>query len=255
MTRGGAAPAGTAIVTGAGRGIGAACARALARAGWRVAVNYARSRDAALAVVDDIRRDGGTAVAIEADASRQDEVARLFAETDRLLGPATALVANAGIGGTIAPIGEQTAETLEPLFATNVWGPIYCVGEAVRRMSTRHGGPGGAIVLISSAAARLGGLPGMVAYAASKGAVDSLTVGLARELGADGIRVNAIRPGLIDTDILAHAGGPAFLARAAPTIPIGRAGQPIEIGEAAAWLLSPAASYVHGAILDVSGGR
>jgi NAD(P)-dependent dehydrogenase (short-subunit alcohol dehydrogenase family) len=122
-------------------------------------------------------------------------------------------------------------------------------------MSMRHGGPGGAIVLISSAAARLGGLPGMVAYAASKGAVDSLTVGLARELGPQGIRINAIRPGLIDTDILAPAGGQAFLAQAAPTIPIGRAGQPIEIGEAAAWLLSPAASYVHGAILDVSGGR
>jgi NAD(P)-dependent dehydrogenase (short-subunit alcohol dehydrogenase family) len=150
---------------------------------------------------------------------------------------------------------EQTAATLEPLFATNVWGVMYCVGEATRRMSTRHGGPGGAIVVISSAAARLGGLPGMVAYAASKGAVDSMTVGLAKELGGDGIRINAIRPGLIETDIIAHAGGAAFLERMAPMIPIGRAGQPIEIGEAAAWLLSPAASYVHGAILDVSGGR
>jgi NAD(P)-dependent dehydrogenase (short-subunit alcohol dehydrogenase family) len=243
------------VVTGAGRGIGAACARAAAKAGWKVAVNYANSRDAALAVVADIERDGGVAVAIRADVARQDEVARLFAETDRLLGPVTGLVANAGIGGTIAPIVDQTAATLEPLFATNVWGVMYCVGEATRRMSTRHGGPGGSIVVISSAAARLGGLPGMVAYAASKGAVDSMTVGLAKELGRDGIRVNAIRPGLIDTDIIAHAGGQAFLAQGAPSIPMGRAGQPIEIGEAAAWLLSPAASYVHGAILDVSGGR
>lgn len=246
---------GVLVVTGAGRGIGAACARAAAKAGWKVAVNYARSRDAALAVVADIEREGGVAVAIEADVGRQDEVARLFAETDRLLGPATGLIANAGIGGTIAPIAEQSAATLEPLFATNVWGVMYCVGEATRRMSTRQGGPGGAIVVISSAAARLGGLAGMVAYAASKGAVDSMTVGLAKELGGDGIRINAIRPGLIETDIIAHAGGAAFLERMAPMIPMGRAGQPIEIGEAAAWLLSPAASYVHGAILDVSGGR
>jgi len=232
---------GVLVVTGAGRGIGAACARAAAKAGWKVAVNYANSRDAAHAVVADIERDGGVAVAIRADVARQDEVAALFAETDRLLGPVTGLVANAGIGGTIAPIGEQTAATLEPLFATNVWGVMYCVGEATRRMSTRHGGSGGSIVVIS--------------YAASKGAVDSMTVGLAKELGRDGIRVNAIRPGLIETDIIAHAGGAAFLAQVAPTIPMGRAGQPIEIGEAAAWLLSPAASYVHGAILDVSGGR
>lgn len=246
---------GVLVVTGAGRGIGAACARAAAKAGWKVAVNYARSREAALSVVADIERDGGVAVAIEADVGRQDEVVHLFAETDRLLGPATGLIANAGIGGTIAPIAAQTAATLEPLFATNVWGVMYCVGEATRRMSTRHGGPGGAIVVISSAAARLGGLPGMVAYAASKGAVDSMTVGLAKELGGDGIRINAIRPGLIETDIIAHAGGAAFLERMAPMIPIGRAGQPIEIGEAAVWLLSPAASYVHGAILDVSGGR
>lgn len=246
---------GTAIVTGAGRGIGAACAKALAAAGWKVAVNYARSRDAALAVVADIERAGGVAVAIEADVSRQDEVKRLFADCDRLLGPVTGLVANAGIGGAIAPIGEQTADTLLPLFATNVWGTMWCVGEAAARMSTARGGPGGAIVLISSAAARLGGLPGMVAYASSKGAVDAMTVGLAKELGRDGIRVNAIRPGLIDTDILEPVGGKAFLAQVEATIPMGRAGQPPEIGEAAAWLLSPSASYVHGAILDVSGGR
>lgn len=246
---------GTAIVTGAGRGIGAACAKALAAAGWKVAVNWSRSREAALAVVAEIERAGGRAVAIEADVSRQHEVTRLFDEAERLLGPVTGLVANAGIGGTVAPIAEQTEATLAPLFATNVWGAMYCAGEAATRMSTRRGGAGGAIVLISSAAARLGGLPGMAAYAASKGAVDSLTVGLAKELGRDGIRVNAIRPGIVETDILAHAGGAAFVAQVAPTIPMGRAGQPAEIGEAAAWLLSPAASYVHGAILDVSGGR
>lgn len=243
------------VVTGGSRGIGAACARHAARAGWRVAVNYGRSERAAREVVADIERDGGTAVAIGADVSRADEVARLFEQTDRLLGPVTGLINNAGVGGTIAPVGEQTEASLAPLFATNVYGALYCVGEAARRMSTRCGGRGGAIVNISSAAARLGGIPGMVAYAATKGAVDAMTVGLAKELGREGIRVNAIRPGLIDTDILEPMGGQALLASVAPTIPIGRTGEAHEIAQAAVWLLSPAASYVHGAILDVSGGR
>jgi NAD(P)-dependent dehydrogenase (short-subunit alcohol dehydrogenase family) len=246
---------GVLIVTGAGRGIGAACARAAARAGWKVAVNYGRSRDAALAVVADIEREGGTAVAIGADVARQDEVRRLFEVTDRMLGPVSGLVANAGVGGTIAPVGEQTEATLAPLFATNVYGTMYCIGEAVRRMSTRQGGTGGAIVTISSAAARLGGLPGMVAYAASKGALDAMTVGLAKEVGRDGIRVNAIRPGIIDTDILEPMGGQVLIEQVSGAIPIGRAGQADEVAQAAVWLLSPAASYVHGAILDVSGGR
>jgi len=243
------------IVTGASRGIGAACARRGAQAGWRVVVNYGRSRDAALAVVADIERVGGMAIAIGADVARQDEVARLFAETDRLLGPASGLINNAGVGGKVAPVGEQTEATLAPLFATNVYGTMYCVAEAARRMSTRLGGGGGAIVNISSAAARLGGMPGMVGYAASKGAVDAMTVGLAKELGREGIRVNAIRPGIIDTDILVPMGGQALLATLAPTIPIGRTGESHEIAEAAVWLLSPEASYVHGAILDVTGGR
>ncbi|MFO0233002.1 MAG: SDR family oxidoreductase [Burkholderiales bacterium] len=246
---------GVVVVTGAGRGIGAACAKALARAGWKVAVNYARSRDAAAALVADIGREGGTAVAIAADVAVQDEVRRLFAEAEARLGPITGLVANAGIGGTIAPIAEQTEATLAPLFATNVYGTMYCIGEAVRRMSTRHGGAGGAIVSISSTAARLGGLPGMVPYAASKGAIDSMTVGLARELGRDGIRVNAIRPGLVDTDIVGPMGGRPMLAQMAQVIPMGRHGEPDEIAQAAVWLLSPAASSVHGAIVDVSGGR
>jgi NAD(P)-dependent dehydrogenase (short-subunit alcohol dehydrogenase family) len=243
------------IVTGGSRGIGAACARRAAQAGWRVVVNYGRSREAALAVVADIERAGGTAAALGADVARRDEVARLFAETDRLFGTVTGLINNAGIGGTIAPAAEQTEATLAPLFATNVYGTIYCVGEAVRRMSTRLGGGGGAIVNMSSAAARLGGMSGMVGYAASKGAIDSMTVGLAKELGREGIRVNAIRPGVIDTEILEPMGGPALLASVAPTIPIGRTGEPHEIAEAAVWLLSPEASYVHGAILDVTGGR
>jgi len=243
------------VVTGSSRGIGAACARHAARAGWRVAVNYGRSECAAREVVAGIERDGGTAVAIAADVSRADEVARLFAQTDRLLGPVTGLINNAGIGGTIAPVVEQTEATLAPLFATNVYGALYCVSEAVRRMSTRCGGRGGAIVNISSVAARLGGMPGMVAYAASKGALDAMTVGLAKELGREGIRVNAIRPGVIDTDILEPIGRPALLASVAPTIPIGRTGEAYEVAQVAIWLLSPAASYVHGAILDVSGGR
>lgn len=246
---------GMVIVTGAGRGIGAACARRAARAGWRVAVNYARSREAALAVVADIEREGGTAVAIGADVSRQDEVVRLFEEAERRLGPLGALVNNAGIGGLVAPVGAQTAATLEPLFATNVYGTLYCCAEAVKRLSTRHGGSGGVIVNISSAAARLGGMPGMVAYAASKGAIDAMTVGLAKEVGRDGIRVAAVRPGVIDTDILGPMGGEALLAQLAPTIPMGRTGEPEEIADAVAWLLSPGASYVHGAILDVTGGR
>jgi NAD(P)-dependent dehydrogenase (short-subunit alcohol dehydrogenase family) len=246
---------GVLVITGASRGIGAACARRAAQAGWKVAVNYARSREAAQAVVADIERDGGIAVAIAGDVARREEVEHLFTECDRLLGPATALIANAGVGGVIAPIGEQTEASLAPLFATNVYGTMYAIGEAARRMSTRTGGPGGAIVSISSAAARLGGLPGMVAYAASKGAVDAMTIGLAKELGREGIRVNAIRPGVIDTDILEPMGGKALLPQIAQAVPMGRTGEAHEIAEAAVWLLSPAASYVHGAILDVSGGR
>jgi NAD(P)-dependent dehydrogenase (short-subunit alcohol dehydrogenase family) len=243
------------VVTGASRGIGAACARRAAKDGWKVVVNYARSREPALAVVADIEREGGRAVAVGADVARRDEVARLFAEADRAFGPVTGLIANAGIGGKVAPVGEQDEASLEALFATNVHGALWCAAEAIRRMSVKRGGAGGAIVMISSAAARLGGMPGMVPYAASKGAVDAMTVGLAREVGRDGIRVNAIRPGVVDTDILGPMGGKALLAQIAQVIPMGRTGEVHEIAEAATWLLSPAASYVHGAILDVSGGR
>ena len=246
---------GVLIVTGASRGIGAACARRAAQAGWKVAVNYAHSRDGALAVVADIERAGGTAVAIGADVAQRDQVERLFVDTERLLGPVTGLVNNAGVGGAVTPIGEQTEAMLAPMFATNVYGYIYCAGAAIARMSTRRGGNGGVIVNISSMAARLGGLPNMVAYAASKGATDTLTIGIAKEVAKEGIRVNAVRPGVIDTDILNGVGRDKILAAVAPMVPMGRTGESHEIAEAVIWLLSPAASYVHGSILDVSGGR
>ena len=246
---------GVLVVTGASRGIGAACARLGAAAGYRVVVNYCRSRDAALAVVADITRLGGEAVAVAADVSNPAAVEQLFLETDRQFGRVTALINNAGIGGAIRPLEEHTEATLNALFATNTYGSIYCAGAAIRRMSPRHGGAGGVIVNISSAAARLGGVAGMVAYAASKGAIDSFTTGLAREVGAEGIRVVGLRPGMIATDILEPIGGAALMRQTAPTIPIGRVGQPDEIAQAAIWLLSPGASYVHGTTIDVSGGR
>jgi len=247
--------AGVLIVTGASRGIGAACARIGARAGYKVVVNYGRSRDAALAVVADIESTGGTAIAIGADVSRLAEVEHLFAETDRHFGRVTALINNAGIGGAILPVEEHTETTLNDLFFTNTYSCIYCSSAALRRMSPRHGGKGGVIVNISSAAARLGGLPGMAVYAASKGAIDSFTTGLATEVGKEGIRVVGIRPGVIATDILEPIGGAELMRRVAPTIPLGRVGQPEEIAQAAIWLLSPAASYLHGTTIDVSGGR
>ena len=246
---------GVLIVTGASRGIGAACAILGALAGYRVVVNYGRSREAALEVVAGIERAGGSAIAVRADVSRAVDVDELFTRTDRHFGPVTALINNAGIGGAIRPIEEHTEETLNALFFTNVYSSILCAGAAIRRMSTRHGGKGGVIVNISSAAARLGGIAGMAAYAASKGAVDSFTVGLGKEIGKEGIRVVGIRPGMIATDILEPIGGVELMRQTAPTIPLGRVGQAEEIAQAAMWLLSPAASYVHATTIDVSGGR
>lgn len=255
VSYGDSANSGVLIVTGASRGIGAACARLGARAGYKVVVNYGRSRDAALAVVADIEAAGGRAIAVGADVSKLSEVAHLFAETDRRFGRVTALINNAGIGGAIRPIEEHTEATLNDLFSTNIYSCIHCASAAVRRMSPRHGGKGGVIVNISSAAARLGGIQGMVAYAASKGAVDSFTIGLAKEVGKEGIRVVGIRPGMIATDILEPIGGDELMRETAPTIPIGRVGQPEEIAQAAIWLLGPGASYVHGTTIDISGGR
>ena len=247
--------AGVLIVTGASRGIGAACAQLGAAAGYRVVVNYHKSRDAALAVVASIEAKGGKAIAVHADVSRAEDVERLFNETDRHFGRVTALINNAGIGGTVCPVQDHTPASIAELLQANLCSVIYCAGAALRRMLPSHGGAGGVIVNMSSAAARLGGMPGMAVYAASKGAVDSFTTGLGKEVGAQGIRVVGIRPGVIATDILEPIGGKELLRQVGPTIPIGRVGQPLEIAQAAIWLLGAGASYVHGTTIDVSGGR
>jgi NAD(P)-dependent dehydrogenase (short-subunit alcohol dehydrogenase family) len=245
----------TLIVTGASRGIGAAVARLAGARAYRVAVNYVRDRAAAEGVVESIAAAGGRGVAIEADVSNEAGVLALFTSAERELGPIGALVNNAGIIGGGMRVDALDAQTLERVLALNVGGTLLCAREAIRRMSTRHGGSGGAIVNLSSLAARLGSPGEYVHYAASKGAVDSLTVGLAREVAGEGIRVNAVAPGLIETEIHASAGDPGRLERLSGGVPIGRAGFAEEVAEAVLWLLSPAASYVTGTILEVGGGR
>lgn len=243
-----------AIVTGGSRGIGRAVALKLGKAGFLVVVNYASNAKAADEVVSAIKADGGKAVAIQGDVAKEADVLRLFAEADKL-GDLRVLMNNAGIMDHQNRLDEMSTERLKRLFDINILGSFLCAREAVKRMSTKHGGKGGSIVTISSAAARHGGLPLETHYAASKGALESMTVGLAREVGKEGIRVNAIRPGLIVTDIHEAHGGMATINAAVPTIPIGRAGTVEELAEAAVWLGSDAASYVHGAIIDVTGGR
>jgi NAD(P)-dependent dehydrogenase (short-subunit alcohol dehydrogenase family) len=246
---------GTLIVTGAGRGIGAAIARLAGARGFRVAVNYRQNGQAAADVARHIVSSGGRASVIQADISRENEIVRLFEAAEGELGPITGLVNNAGVTGGFARVEAVTSSTLAQVFAVNVIGAMLCAREAVRRMSTRHGGRGGAIVNISSRAAEIGGAGEWVHYAASKGGLDTFTLGLAREVAAEGIRVNAVAPGHVLTELHASSGDPDRMTCLAPTIPMGRAGTPEEIAEAVLWLLSSDASYTTGAILAVSGGR
>jgi NAD(P)-dependent dehydrogenase (short-subunit alcohol dehydrogenase family) len=245
----------TIIITGASRGIGAAIAKLAAARGFSVAVNFATGEAEAGAIVEKIVSGGGCACAIQADVAREEDIIGLFETAERELGPIKALVNNAAITGGFSRVDSVSAKTLEHVMAVNVTGAFLCAREAVRRMSTRLGGTGGAIVNISSRAARIGSSGEWVHYAASKGAIDSFTIGLAREVATEGIRVNAVAPGLIDTGLHAANGAPDRLNRLTSTIPMQRPGTALEVAEAVLWLLSPAASYTTGAILEVGGGR
>ena len=246
---------GTLIVTGASRGIGAAIAKLAAGRGFSVAVNFSTGKVEAEAIAQQIVSAGGRARAIQADIAREKDVTRLFETAERELGAIRGLVNNAAITGGFSRVESVSAETLAQVMAVNITGAILCAREAVRRMSTSHGGSGGVIVNISSRAAKTGSAGEWVHYAASKGAIDSFTIGLAREVATEGIRVNAVAPGLIQTGLHAANGEPNRLDRLAPTIPLHRPGTPLEVAEAVLWLLSPAASYSTGAILEVGGGR
>ncbi|MCE1241643.1 SDR family oxidoreductase [Oryzomicrobium sp.] len=243
------------LITGGGRGIGAATARLAAETGYAVCISYRDNHATAAAVVESIRAQGGTALAVQADVSREDEVLRLFRQLDETFCSLYGLVNNAGILEPQMGVETMTAERIARVFATNVTGSFLCAREAVKRLSTRHGGPGGAIVNVSSRAARLGAPGEYVDYAASKAAVDTLTIGLAREVAAEGIRVNAVAPGVIATDIHASGGEPGRVERVKAGIPMQRGGTPEEVARAILWLLSDEASYTTGAILDVGGGR
>ena len=243
-----------AVVTGGSRGIGAETAVVLAERGWDVCLSFVENEQAAAEVIARCEAAGRKAVAHRSDVSRLDDVEGLFRCADEL-GLVTALVNNAGIVASASRVDEMSFERIERMFSVNAIGPLLCSIQAVRRMSTNHGGAGGSIVNVSSAASRIGSPGQYVDYAASKGAVDSMTLGLAKEVAGEGIRVNGVRPGIIDTDIHASGGQPDRVERLQSTIPIGRAGQPIEIARTIAWLCSDDASYVTGAILDVSGGR
>jgi NAD(P)-dependent dehydrogenase (short-subunit alcohol dehydrogenase family) len=241
-------------VTGGDRGIGAAVVRAVAAAGWSVCLTYHRNEEAAAAVCDEVRAAGGVAEAVKADVAVEADVRAAFSAADEL-GPVTALVANAGIVAETARVDEMDAARIERLFAVNVLGPFLCCGEAVRRMSTRYGGSGGAIVLMSSSSSRSGSPGTYVDYAASNGALDTLGTGLAKEVVGEGIRVNTVRPGVIDTDIHADSGRPDRVDDVGESLPMGRAGRPEEVAAVVLWLLGDASSYVTGSILDVTGGK
>jgi len=243
------------LVTGGSRGIGAATALLAAQQGYAVAVNYTAHAEAADSVVQRIRAGGGSAIALQADVAQEDQVLAMFAALDAQFGRLTALVNNAGVVDVAARVDEMSVARLKRIFDINVIGSFLCAREAVRRMSTKHGGGGGAIVNVSSAAARLGSPAQYVDYAASKGAIDSFTIGLAKEVAAEGIRVNAVRPGLIETDIHASGGLPGRVAELAHQVPMQRGGTAHEVAQAIVWLLSEAASYTTMSLLEVSGAR
>ncbi|MDR7096721.1 NAD(P)-dependent dehydrogenase (short-subunit alcohol dehydrogenase family) [Hydrogenophaga laconesensis] len=243
------------LVTGGGRGIGAATARLAARQGWAVAVNYTANSLAADEVVRAIRADGGTAMSVQADVAHEDQVLAMFAKIDAKLGRLQGLVNNAGVVDVTARVDEMSVARWRRMFDINVIGSMICAREAVRRMSTKHGGEGGSIVNVSSAASRLGAAGQYVDYAAAKGAVDAFTIGLAREVAGEGIRVNAVRPGLIETDIHASGGLPNRVRDLSHQVPMQRGGQADEVAQAIVWLLSDAASYTTMTLMDISGGR
>jgi NAD(P)-dependent dehydrogenase (short-subunit alcohol dehydrogenase family) len=245
----------TVLITGGSRGIGRASARLLGARGWSVGVNYARNLAAAQETVAEVERAGGRALAIAGDVASETEVIAMFDAVQQKFGRLDALVNNAGIVAPSSQLADMDLARLKRMFDVNVLGAYLCAREAARRMSTTRGGAGGVIVNISSAAARLGSPNEYVDYAGSKGAVDTMTIGLAKELGPQGVRVNAVRPGLIDTEIHASGGKPERAAQLGVTTPLGRAGSADEVAESIVWLLSDAASYVTGALLDVSGGR
>jgi len=243
------------LVTGGSRGIGAATALLAAQAGYAVAVNYQSNSLAADEVVRSIRDSGGQAMALQADVSREDEVMAMFARMDANWGPLAALVNNAGVVDVSSRVDAMGVARLSRMLNTHVLGSFVCAREAVLRMSTRHGGAGGGIVNLSSAASKMGSPGQYVDYAACKGAIDTFTIGLAKEVAAEGIRVNAVRPGIIETDIHASGGEPDRAQRLAPQVPMQRPGSAQEVANAIVWLLSPQASYCTGALLDVGGGR
>lgn len=243
------------IITGAGRGIGAATARLAAQQGYAVCINYRKNKQTAEALSAQIRQQGGRALTVAADIRLEDDVLRLFDTVDTQLGPLTALVNNAGVIAPLSRLQDMDASRLHRVIDTNIIGSLLCAREAARRMSSARGGAGGAIVNLSSGAAKHGSAGEYVDYAASKGAIDSLTVGLAKELAGEGIRVNAVRPGFIDTDMHQDSGADERLRQQLPCIPMQRIGSAEEVAQAILWLLSDQASYCNGSIIDVTGGR
>ena len=243
------------LITGGSRGIGAACALLAAKQGYKICVNFASNEKAALSVVEEIEKNGGTAIAVKGDVANEADILNLFAETKSRLGPVTGLINNAGILSKEGRLDTFSAERIARIIAVNVTGSILCAREAVKAMSTKHGGKGGTIINISSIAATLGAPGVYVDYAATKGAVDTFTTGLAREVATEGIRVNGIRPGIIDTDIHSSGGSPNRVEELKHVIPMQRGGSAMEVAEAVLWLMSDAASYVTGTTMDVSGGR